>query len=220
MAAFSKTLVVLANSCKHNGRCVAGKEVTHRRFGAWIRPTSNRPTGELSAFDQRLVSGGQPAVLDVVDVPLSRPAPAGFQAENVLIAPGAGWVRRGRLSWASLRQAVDACDTLWLNGYSSVAGCNDRVPGARLDALDSSLRLIGPLCVDLHVTAGKVRARFDYRRTVYNLSVTDPWIKAAYGPRMDGWFRLDQAFVCVSLAPVWHGYAYKLAAAIIPPNAD
>lgn len=220
MAAYSKTLVVLANSCKHNGRCVAGKEVAHSRFGDWIRPTSNRPSGELNAFEQYLVGGDRLAVLDIVEVPLSRPDPAGFQGENHLIAADAHWVKRGRMRWTSLGQAVDDRAALWFNGYSSGGGSNDRVPEGRIDELDSSLLLIGPLSVDLHVIGTRVRARFIYHGAVYNLSVTDPWVKAAYAPLPDGWYRLDQVFLCVSLAPVWHGYAYKLAAAIIPPNAD
>ena len=220
MAFYTKTLGVLANSCKHNGRCVAGKELSANQLGAWVRPTSNHPNGELHAFDQRLVGGGQLALLDVVDVPLSLPAPNGFQSENHQLAPGTSWVKRGRLDWAALGQAVDLCETLWLNGYSSGGGGNDRVPAERVAELDSSLLLIGPLCVDLHVLGNRVRARFVHRGTVYNLSVTDPLIKAFYAQLADGWYRLDEVFLCVSLAPVWNGYAYKLAAAIIHRNAD
>jgi hypothetical protein len=219
MAAYSKTLVVLANSCKHNGRCVAGKEIARSRFGGWIRPTSSQPSGELLASDQRLSGGGSLALLDVVEVPLAQPAPTGFQAENHRLVPGAAWVKRGRLSWTALGQAVDRCENLWLDGYSSGGGRHDRVPAERVAELETSLLLIGPLRVDLLVIGTRVRARFSHQGRVYNLAVTDPWIKAHYARLADGCYRLDAVFLCLSLAPVWNGYAYKLAAAILLPNA-
>ncbi|WP_295542558.1 hypothetical protein [uncultured Thiohalocapsa sp.] len=218
MAAYSTTLVVLANSCKHNGRCVAGKAITNRRFGRWIRPTSAHRSGALYA-DDLPVLGGPLAPLDVVEVPLSHQAPAGFQAENYRIAPGKLWVKRGRLSTAALNRAVDPAGALWLDGYSSGGGDNDRVPEQRLGEADGSLRLIGPLPLHLQVVGGRVRARFEHAGRIYNLSVTDPWVKAAYTGRLDGWYGFGEAFLCLSLAPVFNGFAYKLAAAIIPVNA-
>lgn len=62
-----------------------------------------------------------------------------------------------------------------------------------------------------------MRASFRYRQARYDLSVTDPRIKAAYAPRADGCYPVGEAFVCVSLAPVWKGHAYKLDAALITP---
>jgi hypothetical protein len=220
MAAYTKTLVVLANSCKNTGRCLAGKEVKGGRFGAWVRPTSARPGGELTFFEQRLAGGAQPSLLDVVDVPLAGPAPAGFQAENHRTAPSVGWQKHGQLDARLLRGAVDDCPALWINGYSSGGGVNDRVPEHRLGELTTSLYLIGPLSVDLRAMGAKVRARFVYRHVVHNLSVTDPRIKEAYAALPHGWYRRDQVFLSVSLAPPFYGYAYKLAAAIIMPNAS
>lgn len=220
MAADSMTLVLLANSCKNNERCVAGKSLAHGRIGAWVRPVSARAGGELAAWERQLVSGAQPRVLDVVEMPLERPAPCGFQTENRRIASGARWIPHGRLPWSALPHLVDPCETLWINGCSSGGGCNDRVPALRVEALHSSLCLIGPLSITLRVGGGKVRASFQYRKVDYNLSVTDPTIKAAYASRPDGCYPVAEAYVCVSLAPVWNGYAYKLAAAIItPPEA-
>ena len=220
MAADSMTLVLLANSCKNNERCVAGKSLLQGRVGGWVRPISARPGGALTAQDRRLVSGAQPQVLDVVEVSLDRPAPSGFQTENHRIAPGAGWMPRGHLRWSALPRLVDSCETLWINGCSSGGGCNDRVPALRVEALRSSLCLIGPLTITLRVGSGKVRASFHYRQVDYDLSVTDPRIKVAYASRPDGCYPVAEAYVCVSLAPVWNGYAYKLAAALItPPEA-
>lgn len=126
---------------------------------------------------------------------------------------------RGQLDGAALSRAVDA-GALWLDGYPSGSGMNDRVPKQRLAAVETSLRLIGPLPLDLQVLGARVRARFVHRVKVYNLSITDPWGKTAYARRPDGWYVSGQAFLCLRLAPVWNGYAYKLAAAIIPPRTD
>jgi hypothetical protein len=65
-----------------------------------------------------------------------------------------------------------------------------------------------------------VRARFVHAGRVYNLSVTDPWVKGAYARRPHGWYGFGETFLCLSLAPVFNGFAYKLAAAILPSNAD
>ncbi|NEV63524.1 dual OB domain-containing protein [Thiorhodococcus minor] len=219
MAAYTKTLVVLANSCKHNARCLAGKELTLHGLGDWVRPVSALPTGELLPLERRLVGGGEPALLDVVEVPLQGPSPAGFQTENHRVAPAGGWVKRGWLDPQWLHAAVDDCPTLWVNGYSSSAGCNDRLPEPLLAELQTSLALIGPIEVELRVLGEKVRARFVYQAVTYDLCVTDPRIKATYAARAEGCYGLGAAFVCLSLAPAWHGYAYKLAAAIMTPNA-
>src|ERR1700744_6789351 len=78
MAAYSKTILVLANSRKISGRCVAGKELVGTGFGGWIRPVSLRPAGELSEADRQFQDGTDPKLLDVVEIPMSRHLPHGF----------------------------------------------------------------------------------------------------------------------------------------------
>lgn len=214
----TKTLVVLANSCKNNGRCLAGKRLANDGFGAWIRPVSAHPTGALTLEHQAFTDGSTPALLDVVTVPVRRPDPRGFQSENHLIHSQYYWSRVGRLDAARLPELVDPVEALWINGYSTVDGRNDRVPEDRLAELDHSLLLIGPVTVWLHVAWEKLRARFVHQTVTYDLVVTDPDLKAAYAGRPDGVVaQRPDSFVCVSLAPPWNGYAYKLAAAILTP---
>src|SRR5690349_10522146 len=96
----TKTIVCLANSRKLSGRCLAGKEVDGKAFGAWVRPVSARSTEEVSERERAYEDGSDPQVLDLIDVPLIEPKPKTFQSENWLLDPDEYWVRRGSLSYA------------------------------------------------------------------------------------------------------------------------
>ena len=72
---YTKTIICLANSRKITGRCVAGKEIAGIKIGAWIRPVSRRPAGELSEEDRRLQNGQDPSTRNHVSLirrPLNR----------------------------------------------------------------------------------------------------------------------------------------------------
>ena len=62
---YAKTFVCFANSRKHSGRCVAGKEWLDGRPGEWVRVVSDWLTHELSATDRRYENGDDPQLLDV-----------------------------------------------------------------------------------------------------------------------------------------------------------
>src|ERR1700724_493001 len=71
----TRTIVCLANSRKHSGRCVAGKEFLGRRAGGWIRPVSRLQSQELSEEDMRYENGEYPKLLYVVQIPVTEEAP-------------------------------------------------------------------------------------------------------------------------------------------------
>lgn len=221
-----KRIVCLANSRKHSGRCVAGKEWNGGDPGSWIRPVSSRPTQEISMTEQRYQDGNLPTVLEIVDVGLLEAAPGTFQTENWLLDPASRWTRLGRLAFRDLEPFIDTPDKLWLNGYETIAGSNDRVPAAEAQALRGSLYLLKLAAVTISVFAPgadygnpkkRVQAGFTYRGIEYRLWVTDLDIERAYRSREEGDYALGECYLTVSLGEVDKGFCYKLVAAVILP---
>jgi len=222
-------IVCLANSRKPpSGRCVAGREVTSSGFGDWIRPVSARSSQEVSEEERRYQDGTDPMVLDLIAIEMTHPQPQHHQQENHLIDADHCWVKRGTVSWRDLQPAVeDPAGPLWLNGYSSSCGHNDRVPEDRAIGLPRSLYLVRPDELTLIVASEggdfgpprrRLRARFSLSGHSYCAVVTDPWMECQCLAGSDGESKLDDALLCVSLGEVFHGYAYKLAAAVITPQ--
>ena len=220
-----KRIVCLANSRKMSGRCIAGKEVLeNKRPGGWLRPVSDREHEEVSTFERRLEDGSEPQVLDVIDVPVIRAQPQGYQQENWLLDPTRRWAKVDRIDWNDLPQWADSGETLWMNGYSSGKGHNDRVPEELAASLDSSLYLIKSDRLQVHISYNtekesyQLRGIFQYNSHMYSLRITDPISESRaeeLGSRVvpiDG-----ERFLTISLGEPFEGFAYKLIAAIIRP---
>lgn len=107
-----KRIVCLANSRKLSGRCVAGKEMTAGRAGSWIRPVSDRPAEEVSLEERRYADGSDPALRDIINVPLREPRPKSYNWKTGFSIPsstGCAWgARVGRAS-PLLRTAQTSC---------------------------------------------------------------------------------------------------------------
>src|ERR1700722_13635563 len=97
--AYSKAIICLANAGRPAGRCVAGKEVLKTALGGGIRPVSGRPTSEVSAEERQYEPGAEPAILDIIGVPLRAPAPDNPQTENHIIDAHLHWRKLGRFAW-------------------------------------------------------------------------------------------------------------------------
>jgi hypothetical protein len=222
---YIKRIVCLANSRKHSGRCIAGKEVLENGYGSWIRPVSARPSAEVSEEERRYETGQDPRILDIVDVPIIAAAPLLHQTENHIIDAEYYWTKRGELAWTELRQLLDEPGTLWSNNDSTYYGLNDRVILEKAGKMTNSLVLIQPTSLSIHVqTEGaefgnprrKVRAAFAYRGTNHLIIVTDPVAERAFLAKPDNRYRVDEAYLCVSLGEAHtDNYCYKLVAAVI-----
>ncbi len=223
---YEKTIICLANSRKPpSGRCVAGKEISDDAYGQWIRPVSDRPGQEISEEERRFESGKKAHVLDVLTVPMIEPRPTRHQTENHLIDDGYCWTKVSVANWDAVQEAVDTVNgPLWINGYSTYHGVNDKVPDNLARDLKSSLMLIRvpELRVEVGVESGyegrpgrrRVRAVFQHSGHSYSIVVTDPEIEDQYFAKNNGQYELEDAIVCLSLTELIYGHAFKLAAAV------
>ncbi len=224
---YTQKIVCLANSKKMSGRCVAGKEVVSKeKYGCWIRPISNRPTEEVSEDERQFENGEDPKLLDIIEIPMLEARPHGHQVENHIIDSRYYWTKSGHVNWDQLQSAVDKIKgPLWINGYHSYNGMNDRIPDAQTTDLGGSLLLIEPK--DLTISVGvegadrpkrKVRANFTCNGVNYAIVVTDPVVEREFLVKDNGTYEVDKALICVSIGEPYGGYCYKLAAAIITPE--
>src|SRR5262245_24223954 len=69
-----RQLLVLANSVKKSGRCLAGREIISEgeryRLGSWLRPVTDHGEGELLDAERTYQDKTLAGVMDVADVPL------------------------------------------------------------------------------------------------------------------------------------------------------
>jgi hypothetical protein len=88
------TIICLANSYKHGGRCVAGIDLD---TGRWIRPVPH--TQDRAITDpMMLIDGKEPKPLDIVEIPIADFGPdEGCQPENRWVKPGK-WKHIGRIT--------------------------------------------------------------------------------------------------------------------------
>ncbi|PSL52197.1 hypothetical protein B0I31_11424 [Saccharothrix carnea] len=221
--ASTKLMVCLANSRKHQGRCVAGI-VIGGGGPEWVRPVGARPGHGVLARERHYGGGVEPQVGDLISVPLVKSRPFGVHRENWLFDPAVRWRRVGRIGWNELSGFVEHPASLWVNGDHTVVGANDRVPVELQDRVVDSLKFIRVAGVTIEVSPaysnGKsqlpaVRARFGHGGSGYALKVTDPVYEEEFRARGLGKYRLGESLLTVSLGEEYKGHFYKLVAAIV-----
>jgi hypothetical protein len=225
---YTKTILCLANSRRPGGRCVAGKELSGGKIGAWMRPINGQNGNAVSELDLQLENGTVADVLDVLTIPMVQPSPQGHQTENHLIAPDYYWTKQFRANWQHVVEATDSVTgTLWSTGDSTYHGQNDKVSEALAAGFGHSLMLIEPATLTLIVgpasqygggSRRRVRAAFTFDKTYYNVVVTDPSIEAKYFAGSDGHFKIEGSRLCISLSEIFNGFAFKLVATVITPD--
>ena len=210
-------IVCLANSRKNLGFCVAGKELVGESIGSWSRPVSRLATGQLSADETAYSDGLVPALLDILDIGLLSHEPEAFQSENHLIDTKVPWTKRGTFEVSQVNKLLDDVPSIWLNESHSNAGLNDRLHVEVAGQLNSSL--LCPDDLEFRVTKPwdkkTVRARFTFKHVTYDFRVTDPVIETEHLGRPIGYKERGNGVLCISLAPPFNGYCYKLVAGVI-----
>ncbi len=222
---YVKRIVCLANSYKAPlGRCIAGREVLENCApGAWIRPVSARPKGELGSSEYSYSNGGRPKILDIIDVPLLREASEKPQAENHVVVPAGRWKKAGELAWQELEKFADRPESIWINSGNTSEGHNDCMRGDEAKGLESSLLLIKSDEVTVEALSGRFRegrvyrGRFFYDEKYYNFSLTDPMIRERFDLQPEGDYRLGDVYLCLSLTRAYEidKRCHKLIAAVI-----
>ena len=220
-----KRIICLANSRKLAGRCIAGREWSGvKGRGSWIRPVSARDNQEVSEYERQYVDGSDPRVLDIIDVPVKKRHPDGCQTENWLIDPGHYWQKVASFSPFELPALADTVNPLWIDGYSTYVGNNDKIPLEAIGDTASSLRLVRVSDIVLKVFAPgeafgnskrRVQGKFRHADRNYALWVTDPEIERRYLAKLDGKYTVGSCHLTISLGEPHQGAVYKLIAAII-----
>lgn len=187
---------------------------------------SARPSQDVSEYERQYEDRSDPRVLDIIDVPLKEPRPDEFQAENWLLDPEYYWEKVGRISPFDLPALADPIEPLWVDGYSTYHGRNDRISIEGAGETASSLRLIGVKELAISVFAPgemfgnskrRVQGRFCHADKEYALWVTDPVYERKYLAKLDGTYPVGECHLTISLGEPYGDAIYKLVAAIIEP---
>jgi len=228
-----KEVVILSKSVKYGKYCVAGREIIRGEsglsLGNWIRPVSNSEDEALSYNAIKYTDHKIPEILDIVEIVLSAPNGTNTQPENFLIQ-NVPWSKNGHISNKSLPKFIENIDGIWLDPDAST----DRISSGSYisQGYNSSLCIIKPdnfqmkIFTNFDDFAGREKKRrraiFEYNGLNYDLAITDPDIDRKYFqpfPKSDEDAKIiipaTECLLCVSLAPEFHGYHYKLVATII-----
>lgn len=217
-------LVILANSHKHGGICLAGKVFT-RSTKQWVRPVSACESGALRPGWLHHVAGTIPQIGMCLSIPLGKPFPENHQRENHTIESG-HWTRIGQLNADDLTTLTDHEEQLWHNDWHSLRGHNDRIPELiAKNCCTGSLRLIKPVNLrfrlDHQPQRTALRALFNYAGHHYVLAVTDDAATGRWRERLEqGHDGHAEGLLTISLGLPLDGYCYKLVAGVIELDTD
>jgi hypothetical protein len=218
-------ILCLANSYKHDNRCVAGISL---RTKGWVRLVGRRVPGCLTIQETCYPDGTQAALLDVFEAEIGEPCGTHFHPEDVY-----GTDR----PWELVRRFNERTDPQFLAAYvkrepAVLQGYCDRVLCSRHDGLHApiSLGLVEPgdLWWWIREEHGKRKNRAVFRlgrvgRIHYDLPVTDPaWLDKLnllpagiypHGFLFGG--TAPKTLLTISLSEPFEGFHYKLVAGVV-----
>lgn len=217
-------IIVLANSKKLGGRCIAGIST---RSGRWVRPVSGLPNGQLAPAHCR-VEGRQPELLDIVRFDYSEQLDNPAQPENLLLEDSA-WDLVGTVPPA---EAYDRLVGHLVRGPALLGNLGRAVPAeAAGEGVGASLALVEPDRAPVFQAkpaseeAGQLRPRveFSLRGQDYEFPITDfaiaPRLRArgcgSYSKEQLGGEGAGRALLTVSLGEALNEWHWKLVAAVL-----
>jgi len=217
-------IIVLANSKKLGGRCVAGIST---RSGRWARPVSRLPNGKLEPAHCR-VENRQPALLDVVRFDYAEQLGDPAQPENLLIEDSP-WEL---VDHVAPGDAFSRLQEHLARGPELLGNRGRAVPEeVAEEGVDASLALIEPdrpprfKTESAHEMGGQLRPRVEFSLggQDYDLGITDfvvaPRLRALgrgehSGDRL-GFGAARHVLLTISLAEPLDEWHWKLVAAVL-----
>ena len=199
-------IVIVANSRKLNGRCVAGKTLDNR----WVRMV--KPNGEsvpdLEAQELEVLG-----VYNVEGIEFEKDFEVPYHTENHTYTT---FSKIGYINQVDeLMKLIDRPDVI----FGSLRRC---IPKCQADLLDNSLlfiRVKNVVIKKVQTEYGvKKRCDFEYNGDCYvDFSLTHPYYEELLDNKPVGYSQsYEDCFLTVSLGVPFNGYAYKLVASIIP----
>jgi hypothetical protein len=222
-------IVCLANSYKHEHRCVAGISLVTKK---WIRLVGRQVPGCLTLQETCYLDGRETAPLDVFEAELGEACGSNCHPEDVYVT---------EKPWQPIRRFDEHRDAQFLAANVSqrpviLQGYGDRVTAHRVEEtpMSRSLELVRPedLWWWVRDEKGKRKTRAIFRvsptsRIRYDFSVTDPaWLDTLHllptgihphSLLLGGEPR--ETLLAVSLSEPFHGFHYKLVAGVIQLQA-
>lgn len=218
-------IVCLANSYKHDHRCVAG---IHLGLKKWVRLVGRQAPGCLTVKETCYGDGKEAAILDVFEAELGEKCASNGHPEDMFTA---------ECQWRLLQRFDGPAEIRFLNSFVNTGpevlnGTGDRVSPRKFAkvAAEASLELIQPedLWWWIREEKGKRRNRALFRlghanRVRYDLAVTDPvWLNQmkflTAGVYPHSFFFKDKVpgtLFTVSLSEPYEGFQYKLVAGVV-----
>lgn len=197
-------MLVLANSSKNRGRCLAGLNV---ETGKWIRPVPNTSSraidNDLTIFSERIIRPG-----DLIDVEIGDPVPLPYHPEDVELIGRIRLVGKGTtlfmadLLLSELSKPNQLLDTP-----------TDRISIEHIQASPVRNSLALSMGNDIRFyrnERGSSRVKFRVGDVSWSLANTDDKLESAVN--------IDEALICISLAEPFEltQSHHKLAAGFIP----
>ncbi|HEU4905132.1 MAG TPA: hypothetical protein VFT19_03320 [Solirubrobacterales bacterium] len=214
-------IIIMANSLKWGGRCVAGISV---RSGAWVRPVSTRPHGELYPF-QYCIDGREAELFDVVGFEHEGSTGDPTQPENVQVGDSRWW-RTGRVG---REEAARALGSHRIEGPVLLGNRGKALPEDEAErGVEASLALVEPGRIEFRLdpplegtAKRRPRVEFDLGGETYTLSMTDTAVRprllraglGRHDPSEVGLGSDGPILLTVSLAEARDGWCTKLVAA-------
>ena len=218
-------ILCLANSYKHDHRCVAGIDLVTKR---WVRLVGTRVAGCLTVEETCYGGGVEAALLDVFEAELGDKCASNCHPEDVFVT-----AKR----WRPVRRFDEPRDIRFLKDYLNkrpalLDGYSDRVYMRKFAEAPAShsLELVRPedLWWWIREEKGKRRNRAMFRlgnaaRARYDLAVTDPkWLEHLRS-RPVGFYPHESFFAggspetlfTVSLSEPFEHFHYKLVAGVV-----